>query len=214
MHRAILTLVVLGTLACRGVLSAEPDPESTIIAIANLLTRPDGGLESRWKPLLSTSHHKELLEQISRVRKQAVGAVTREVEIESETACRILYEFRDHEFLVDLRLSEENPPRLVSIASKYVPLDDADTAPITWATLSEAMERAAEQGFSGAVLIANDGKIVLHEGYGLANREKNIRNTRDTVFAIGSAPIDFTHAGILLLKDQGKLSLDDPITKG
>lgn len=35
----------------------------------------------------------------------------------------------------------------------------------------------------------------------------------DTILAIGSTPIDFTKAGILLLAERGKLSLDDPITK-
>ncbi len=32
------------------------------------------------------------------------------------------------------------------------------------------------------------------------------------MFAIGSAPIDFTHAALLVLRDEGKLSFDDPIT--
>ncbi len=213
MQRAVFALVAMSILAYPSALFAQRDPESTIIRMANLLTRSDGDVESRWKPLLGASDPSELLERIAQVREQATGAVSREVEIQSATACRVLYEFRDHELHVALRLNEENPPRLIQITSKHVPLDEADTAPITWATLDKAMERAADRGFSGAVLIARGGKIVLHEGYGLANREKNIRNTRDTVFAIGSAPIDFTHAGILLLKDEGKLSLDDPITK-
>ena len=82
----------------------------------------------------------------------------------------------------------------------------------TWQSLETRLEDAAEDGFEGAVLVVRDGSVVLHKAYGLANREQHIPLRPDTVFAIGSAPIDFTRAGILLLADEGKLKLDDPIT--
>jgi CubicO group peptidase (beta-lactamase class C family) len=84
--------------------------------------------------------------------------------------------------------------------------------PITWATAGDVMDQAAKDEFDGAVLLTRKGKVVLNKGYGFANREKGIENRKETVFAIGSAPIDFTHAGILLLQDRGKLSIEDPIT--
>jgi CubicO group peptidase (beta-lactamase class C family) len=64
----------------------------------------------------------------------------------------------------------------------------------------------------GTVLVVRDGKIVLHQGYGLANRQKDIPNGAETIFAIGSVPIDFTRAAILKLEEQGKVRTSDPIT--
>ncbi len=66
-------------------------------------------------------------------------------------------------------------------------------------------------GFSGAVLIVRGGKVVVDQGYGLANREERIPVRPDTIFAIGSTPIDFTRAGILLLVQQEFVGLEDEL---
>jgi len=66
---------------------------------------------------------------------------------------------------------------------------------------------------SGTILIARDGQVVLAKGYGLANREWNIPNTPDTKFRLGSITKQFTAMGILILVDQGKVSLDDTLDK-
>ncbi len=92
--------------------------------------------------------------------------------------------------------------------------DPRGEAPVaTLDNLDARMKWEAEQGFSGVVLVAREGKVAFHKAYGTANREKKIEMKPDTVFGIGSTPIDFTRAGILLLVDRGKLSLKDPITK-
>lgn len=70
-----------------------------------------------------------------------------------------------------------------------------------------------DEGFSGSVLVAYKGKKLVSEGYGLANREKGVENTKQTVFDIGSITKQFTGAGILKLEMQGKLAVDDKITK-
>ncbi|MBL8215116.1 MAG: serine hydrolase [Bryobacterales bacterium] len=67
--------------------------------------------------------------------------------------------------------------------------------------------------FSGTVLVMKDGKPLLRKGYGLANREWNIPNTPETRFRLGSITKQFTAAAILRLAEQGKLSLEDPISK-
>jgi len=85
--------------------------------------------------------------------------------------------------------------------------------PIPWDKLEERLKAEEAAGFSGAVLVVRDGMVVLDQGYGLANRETNLRCTKDTVFGIGSTPIDFTRAGILLLAESGQLALDDPLAK-
>lgn len=65
--------------------------------------------------------------------------------------------------------------------------------------------------FSGAVLVARDGRILLDQGYGLANREWNIPNDGDTKFRLGSLTKQFTAVAIMLLNQQGKVDLDAPI---
>ncbi|TET71235.1 MAG: class A beta-lactamase-related serine hydrolase [Candidatus Aminicenantes bacterium] len=71
---------------------------------------------------------------------------------------------------------------------------------------------AVKAGFSGAVLVAKGGKVIVHNGYGLADREKNIPVKKDTVFDIGSITKRFTKAAILKLEEQGKLKRSDPLT--
>ncbi|HXB55672.1 MAG TPA: serine hydrolase domain-containing protein [Vicinamibacteria bacterium] len=68
-------------------------------------------------------------------------------------------------------------------------------------------------GFSGALLVAKDGRILLSKAYGYADRARGIRNTVDTVFPVGSITKQFTAAGILALEQRGALSTGDPITK-
>ena len=60
---------------------------------------------------------------------------------------------------------------------------------------------------------AIDGATVFANGYGLADLEHNIPITAETVFEPGSVSKQFTAAAVLLLEQQGKLSLDDPIRK-
>lgn len=67
--------------------------------------------------------------------------------------------------------------------------------------------------FSGAVLIAKDGKILFEKGYGLANIEKNIPNTPQTEFRIASLTKTFTSTLILQLVEKHQISLDDPLSK-
>ncbi len=65
--------------------------------------------------------------------------------------------------------------------------------------------------FTGSVLIAQDGKVLLSKGYGLADRMQGIPNTPKTRFHLGSMTKQFTAMAILILQSQGKLSVKDPI---
>lgn len=75
--------------------------------------------------------------------------------------------------------------------------------------LDRLLTRYAMYGFSGTVLAAKDGKIILNRGYGLADRERNLPNAAETVFNIGSLTKQFTAAAILQLEAQGKLNTQD-----
>jgi len=75
------------------------------------------------------------------------------------------------------------------------------------------MNAAHQKGFSGAVLVAREGKIILSRGYGMANREQVVPNTNQTAYLIGSITKQFTAAAILKLQMMGKLHVRDRITK-
>lgn len=70
----------------------------------------------------------------------------------------------------------------------------------------------AERAAPGvSVGIARAGEPLLIRGYGLANLEHDVAVTGDTVFRIGSVTKQFTAAIILLLAEEGRLSLDDTL---
>lgn len=77
--------------------------------------------------------------------------------------------------------------------------------------VDDYLSRIEALGFSGAVLVAVGGEVVLEEGYGTADRETGRPVTAGTVFTVGSITKQFTAAAILALADRGALSVDDPI---
>jgi CubicO group peptidase (beta-lactamase class C family) len=64
-----------------------------------------------------------------------------------------------------------------------------------------------------SIVVRRDGKVVKSQGYGFANLEHQVPATADTIYQSGSMGKQFTAAGILLLVEDGKLSLDDRLAK-
>jgi D-alanyl-D-alanine carboxypeptidase len=64
-----------------------------------------------------------------------------------------------------------------------------------------------------SIVVVGDGKVLLMHGYGLANHESKKPVTPETAFEVGSITKQFTATAIMLLVEQGRLKLDDPITK-
>lgn len=67
--------------------------------------------------------------------------------------------------------------------------------------------------FNGSVIIAQNGKEILKKSYGKASFTWNIDNTPTTKFRIGSLTKQFTALLILQLQQEGKLKLEDKISK-
>ena len=68
-----------------------------------------------------------------------------------------------------------------------------------------------EDRFSGAVLVAKDGKVVFGEAYGLADRGQRNPNILQTRFRVGSMNKMFTAVAILQLVESGKVELAAPL---
>lgn len=65
----------------------------------------------------------------------------------------------------------------------------------------------------GAVGVARDGKVVRVSGFGMASLEHNIPVTADTIFQTGSTGKQFATLAILMLEKDGKLNIEDPLSK-
>lgn len=64
-----------------------------------------------------------------------------------------------------------------------------------------------------SLAVVRDGQLIKSRGYGLANLELNVRATEDTVYEIGSNTKQFTAAAVMMLVEEGKINLDDKLTK-
>jgi CubicO group peptidase (beta-lactamase class C family) len=70
-----------------------------------------------------------------------------------------------------------------------------------------------KDAFMGTVLVVKGDEVLLDKGYGLANLEWKIPNSPEVKFRLGSLTKQFTATLILLLQQDGKLNIDDPVSK-
>lgn len=92
--------------------------------------------------------------------------------------------------------------------------DGGSDRAITRDNLGEAIDAFMAKGNrAGIVSVVLDGETLHERAYGIANAETGTPATLDTIFGIGSRPIDFTVAAIYLLEKQGVLGLDDRLDK-
>lgn len=75
-------------------------------------------------------------------------------------------------------------------------------------------EAVAEGDVPGAVaLVARNGKIVFHKAYGMADNESGRELKKDDIFRIASQTKAITSTAVMMLWEEGKFQLDDPISK-
>src|SRR4030095_1157768 len=77
--------------------------------------------------------------------------------------------------------------------------------------VNSEMRRQHIPGLSLAVI--KDGQIILAKGYGLANVELQVAVTPETIFQSGSMGKQFTATAVMMLVEEGKISLTDSITE-
>ncbi len=100
---------------------------------------------------------------------------------------------------------------IVGLLLAVVPQQRPPTADSVDRFVVAEMRRQRIPGLALAVI--SRGRVVKARGYGFANVELRVPATDSTMFQSGSVGKQFTAAGILLLVEDGKLGLDDPITK-
>lgn len=72
-------------------------------------------------------------------------------------------------------------------------------------------EQSQRGRWSGSVFVSRNGQTVLDTAYGIADRRTGRPNTPQTAYQIASVSKQFTAAAILLLQEQGQLSVQDHI---
>jgi CubicO group peptidase (beta-lactamase class C family) len=120
---------------------------------------------------------------------------------------------------LEMKVSADEPPKILSSMMRAIPrppdlaiprLKEEDALAALTAHVDEV---AKKDEFSGVVLVARHGKVLLQKAWGQANREKGTPATLDTRFRLGSMNKMFTAVATLQLVEAGKLALDDPIGK-
>jgi D-alanyl-D-alanine carboxypeptidase len=99
-----------------------------------------------------------------------------------------------------------------------VPAHAAPAAPVSGSDLAAYADHLLATAYppdqpGAAALVIKDGKAVLRKGYGLASVELGVPVGPEDVFELGSITKQFTAAAVLLLQEQGKLRVEDEITK-
>ncbi|WP_079469642.1 serine hydrolase domain-containing protein [Chitinophaga ginsengisegetis] len=70
-----------------------------------------------------------------------------------------------------------------------------------------------KDGPGGVFMVAQNGKAIYQKAVGKANLESDVNLTPENVFQLGSMTKQFTAIAILMLEEQGKLNVKDPISK-
>jgi CubicO group peptidase (beta-lactamase class C family) len=115
-------------------------------------------------------------------------------------------------------------PRLVATASLIMiglllPPDPLSAASLPDTFEIQAIDRYLNEKVTDtklvglSVAIVKDGEVQLAKGYGKRSLSDGRPASPDTLFAIGSISKQFTCAAILLLAEEGKLSVHDPVAK-
>ena len=226
MNRLIAALLITSAAAAVAVAAAPPMP-----AVPDT---PAGRVFASWLAAFNSadraaieafdkSHRTEArpVEQTLGFREMTGGFTVVRVEKSEPSAISVLLQERASDTVarLDLTVTGDDPPKIVRAELMAVPrpadlavprLSEADALA---ALTARADQLAAADQFSGAMLVARDGKPLLQKAWGLADREAKVPATVDTRFRLGSMNKMFTSVATLQLVEAGKLSLDDPIGK-
>lgn len=121
----------------------------------------------------------------------------------------------EYNFVVTLQHARVNELFLVDGQGQLVYLFTPTAAPrLSEAKLLTALQQrlqhdAAAGRFSGAVLVARNGRGIFARAYGFADRKRHIANTLQTRFRIGSMNKMFTAVAVMQLVQAGKIRLSD-----
>ncbi|WP_316839016.1 serine hydrolase domain-containing protein [Pedobacter gandavensis] len=122
----------------------------------------------------------------------------------------------NNELEFSLKLDQEGKIKLYNNRLVYSadPVKKVSNAEALVADLDQTLKRLAQKDvFSGVVLLAKGDRILYESASGSAIKEAGIKNTLTTKFNLGSMNKMFTAVGIMQLVEQGKINLNDSVSK-
>jgi CubicO group peptidase (beta-lactamase class C family) len=105
----------------------------------------------------------------------------------------------------------EEPEPLVPVAPKYAEMTPRRAAVAD--SLRHYFDRLGKYGFNGTVLCAENGEIVFSKAYGYANLKTKDSLSMESPFQLASVSKPITALAVLILKEEGKLGIDDSVSK-
>ncbi|MEZ5708967.1 MAG: serine hydrolase domain-containing protein [Blastomonas sp.] len=113
---------------------------------------------------------------------------------------------------VRLRLEESAPFKISGMAVEEV-RGAAEAISLSRENIDSVLDGMAARGFSGVLRLNSSAGPRYERAVGFVDRSAGRASDTGYVFGIGSTPIDFTAAAVLLLEDAGRINLDDPVSK-
>lgn len=161
------------------------------------------------------------LEQMVGFREQTGGFTLLRIEKSEPSSLIALVQEKDSDTVArfELSVSSEDPPQIVNSTLRVTPrppdlaIQRMTEADALAALSAHAEEVAKNDRFSGAVLVAQHGKVLLQKAWGRADRTTGTAVTLDTQFRLGSINKMFTAIATLQLVEAGELALDDTLGK-
>jgi CubicO group peptidase (beta-lactamase class C family) len=125
----------------------------------------------------------------------------------------------DRTAVLGMEVAAEPPHRIANIGLRPAEESDLETPQRTSETEALAQAKAqiekwaAADRFSGAVIVAKNGRRIFEGAWGFADREAKVPNTLDTKFNLGSMNKMFTAIAVAQLAQAGKLKFTDTVGK-
>jgi D-alanyl-D-alanine carboxypeptidase len=219
----LLTSLILAA----GLLSAQVSLPDTPAArrFSEWLTVFDDADRARVEQYIQKNfpEHPQMTEQTLNMRQQLGGLDLEKVEDSTNTEIRCIVKTRNgaKEFRVVLRVEPQEPHAIAGVglmpastpAPPIPPAARMSEADAIAALRAEVDKRVAADQFSGAIIVAREGKPIFEHAYSLADREQKTANVLDTKFRIGSMNKMFTATAIVQLAQARKLNFTDPLVK-
>ena len=171
--------------------------------------------------VLSQFREPRPLDQALDFRRRTGGFDLKKILDSQPTRVRVLVQERGGDQMAEGQMEVESAPphRIAAWNLRAIPRPPEFTLPrlnegdLLKAARTKIDELTRSERFSGAVIIARQGKPLLSEVRGLQDREKKVPNRLDTKFNLGSMNKMFTAVAVAQLAQQGKLKFSDPVGK-
>ena len=166
-----------------------------------------------------------LADLLVKIQRQS-GGLAVERTMMAGSAIRMISEAKTGGRWLGMELEAEtgDTTKIASILTLPMPPHGRRLPPAPWSTdstlgdeqvaalIRERVKQAADSDkFSGVVLVAHGDRVLVHDVYGWADRERGVRNTKETTFATASLGKTFTGVAIGQLVAAGKLRWDDTL---